>query len=327
MLISKELENEIVESTIPSKTLKQWIKDNNHKFQCGELASLIYNSESLLMRNRVNLMNKMLFELNRLGSESCSDDVKVEIDTAVVNINSLLEDVYEAMSIRKGTNNRVIKFTRLTECTDTEERIIDSIETLEKLVEVRGYRLANNSVTIINTASSDEIMWVGLDDSFQIKSCMRIDTDGDEDSDNGGYRNLFIDIPMECNIGDVVTICGDEEHKRYVVCSSNIMPDNIKKDCDYYDCCVTVIPEDLLDSESNKSYREQINDILSKRIRNMDETDKTEGTYKGTSKTNGTDGTDRGSEDNKVLARDSVTELDLISVYHEHISTVLVEKA
>jgi hypothetical protein len=164
-----------------------------------------------------------------------------------------------------------------------------SLNNIKRIINNDGNTLYNNNLTIISLKDSKELAYIRLNDDLQV-----IDYSVPEDNkmiETSKLQSYFVDIPMEFEIGDIVVVAGDPE--RYVVCYDNVIPDNLKKKCDFMDSCITVVPESILDK--NKSYKQQINDILASRIREIQ------------------------------FYRDA-EQLDIISKYHEHICITLVEK-
>jgi hypothetical protein len=101
----------------------------------------------------------------------------------------------------------------------------------------------------------------------------------------------YVDIPMKFSIGDKIKIHGEQE--AWVVCYDNEIPEQLKDKCDFFDSCVTAVPESVLDS--SRDYKEQIEEIIKNRIPDVQY-------YK------------------------EEVPLDIIEEHHTHISITLVER-
>ena len=304
--VSQSIQDRVVKETIPSQTLRNWISEHKHRLSVAELVSLINNSSEMLLNHKRTLMGVIL--------EDLTADIKwVEEDTAIEesdreeyirgisddisNIEIILEEMQSALDMQYGDINKVLMFSILS-LDNEEDKVAKSLNAIETIINKNGYRMENKYANVIDIYTSEIVQCILFNDRFEMTNCYN-------PNHCNAYANTYIDIPIEYKVGDIVVECKGSNNKsdkeRFVVCASNILPEHLKQKSDYFDSCVTVIPENVLDMESNKSYVEQIDAILSKRIQSLD------------------DGESEGGN--------NVTDVDIISMFHEHISIVNVEKA
>lgn len=265
--------DDIINKVIKSSTVKDWIEQTNKEFTVGEIASLVINSSE-------SLLDKELF-ITRLAVDNPSD----------LELNNLQNEINAAKLAWESDETTVIVVNN----DEGDSFIIKDLKTLKA---INKADLASVYVELINIYTGHVVMTVYINDSLEITD---FHTASNAPLKKSKYSDLYVNIQGVFKVGDVVKIVGRDD--RFVVCSSDFIPDNLINNCDFFDSCVTVIPEDVLDAGID--YKEQIDNILSQRIHEIDR------------------GENADTDNNISL---EVNSLDTISVYHEHVNITLVEK-
>lgn len=269
------MNKEVLEKVIKSKTIRQWVEDTKHEFSESEQISLVFNSD-LTLDEKGTILEDI--------SSDFSKESKDEIDKILANI-SWVQLAYSGFYI-----SYALLFTVEDEYS-IENRCI---KTLDKFIEMLNDKSLSknnkyeNRLEIIDLNTSKTVAYITLNDKNEV-----IDYALSNESQlvKSEIQNSYVDIDYKFDRGDIVSIVGSDE--RYVVCYINDISEELKKDCDWFDSSVAVIPESVLDSD--KDYKEQIEEILKNRLERIN----SDGDY---------------------------ADLDIISKYHEHINITLIEK-
>lgn len=300
----------IVEKTIPSKTIKDFLVKTNHEFSVSELVTLIHNSDKSVwhkMALLTYLRTALLIPEDSPYEEDAENIWVLYTEYAymlkLLGLNTPPAEAENTPNIKRTYNDYIefkdrldtnstqtaIMFEVKMDDMNTEEvRCVNNIETLRELCTGNEFILSSNTIKIVDLKDSSTLYYVKIQDDFTPIDFLY----GDKPHTNIDFSGTWVDIPIKFEIGEKVRIHGDETNQAYVVCYDNKVPSEFKGNLDIMDTCITVIPEDKLDK--NRGYKEQIDAIISNRIKDLD--------------------------------GESTGELDILSLYHEHISTIFIER-
>lgn len=227
--------NSLVETFIPSKTVKQYIYDNNWHFSDADWATIIYNSEYLH-----DYKLKVLSDLAKITS---NENLKTEINERIAFDNEaferfcdnegciyvvMLDDEIAAIcnkasvayekGCQYGANFTIEKYHIITSATEgLTMRITD---TFFSPIDMKVYeqKLApNDNVPPLSAIRFDEN---GCVMSYWSSETNIEDAEKIEGNSPKRFEYIFIDVPNPFDEGDVVSIVG--EKGAYYVMTSHI---------------------------------------------------------------------------------------------------------
>lgn len=237
--------NKLVIGIIKSDYIKDCIAKNNTQFTYEEQIAIILNSTEELSTKR-NLLQLYLE----------SDDVKNNLRTNYINdIQKIIDEIGKINEYIYGEDDNIVLIYR----NDTGIYCSKKLSTLlEKIKEQLDGSCIE--VDIYDVNSVEEIGCVIVDENSRVEKYSLANAVDSE------LYNYFITVPNDLHIGDVVSTVGSDD--RFIVVSNPIAPNKFKGNLNYDDASVVVIPINLLSTD--KDYKEQIEEIYTDRINNIE---------------------------------------------------------
>lgn len=234
--------NQLAINTISSDYIKNYLTKVNHKFTLEEQITIIFNSE-LDFNAKIELYNKYLSQIKdeelKIKIESITCNMEVILDA----LNGLVPDyvlLYEDEWDTKACRN--IKDLRTNISCNIDSTLcinICDLNTSKIVVSV----IVNKEYTPIHYELPDESKWV-----------------------YSGLGDLYVNIPNDIHVGDIVSIHGDEIGTEYIVIGDSDIPKELIDNCCYtVDVGVAIIPKDVIQKD-DRTYREIIESIIKNRI-------------------------------------------------------------
>jgi hypothetical protein len=293
-----ELNNKAIE-TINSKHLKEYLKSVNKVFTPEEQITIIYNSD-------LTLLEKENIFIEYLCNGEIEDwfNSEEEMQQFRFKINKIIRSIHLITNLI-NMDSTVIIFDDPLQYNNSCAKNLKAIQDIYKKADEKSKEEdklydADSQISIVHLDTSSILAWAELNKKGEVirydfveEAIKNLITDDIIDKIQSGLEDKYVDIPNDFKIGDIVIVCDDEEHKEYVVTAESDLPDTLRDISDYsVDASVTVVPKQYFNND--KSYKEQVEDIIKNRIDNF-----------------------------KSGAKD---DLDIITVYHEHIHVTLLEK-
>lgn len=257
--------NDAVIDTFISDYIKNYLISTKHEFLLEEQVTIIYNSSLSLMNKYEMLKERLLSTLEKSNNENKQYSYKMDMNELRKQIIQLMDNIVTISQVEMHNNKRYTvcfmdpilnEYNCATSLGSLLSRYTD---------EDTRRKLASQRFTIVDSINSVVKAVISIDESFKIKGFTILD-----ESMQVELGNKYTKIPNDIDVGDVVTISGDTEHRKYVVVS---VPNMLKALEDEYtytdDASIEVIPIEVL-SEVGKSYKYQIDDVISARINNVD---------------------------------------------------------
>ena len=237
--------NKLVIGIIKSNYIKDCITKNNTQFTYEEQIAIILNSteELSIKRNLLQLYLESEDVKNSLRKDYISDIQKI-----VNEIGKINEYIY-------GEDDNIVLIYK----NDTELYCSKKLSTLlEKIKEQLNNKCIE--IGIYDISSVEEVGYIIVDENSKMEKYSLANA---VDSD---LYNYFITVPNDLHIGDIVSTVNSDD--KFIVVSNPITPNKFKGNLNYDDASVVVIPISLLSTD--KDYKEQIEEIYTERINNIE---------------------------------------------------------
>jgi hypothetical protein len=293
-----ELNNRAI-GTIKSKHLKEYLHSINKVFTPEEQVTIIYNSD-------LTLLEKEQTFIEYLCNGEIEDWFKSEdeLNQFRIKINKILKGITLFNNLL-NMQSTVIMFDDPLQYNNTCARNIKDIQNIYKKAsekeesEDKLYD-ADRQISLIHLDTSTIIAWAEINSNAEVvrydfvdEALKQLIGEKSIDKIKSGLEDKYVDVPNDFKVGDVVTVCGSQENTEYVVTAESELPEHLRDISDYsVDASVTVVPKQYF--KGDKPYKEQVEDIIKEKVANFK---------------NG-----------------SIDDMDIITVYHEHIHLTLIEK-
>lgn len=257
--------NDAVIDTFISDYIKNYLIETKHEFLLEEQVTIIYNSSLNLLDKYEMLKERLLSTFEKPDSKDKKYSSKMSVNELRTQIVQLMDNIVTVSQVEMHNNGKyVVCFMDplLDECNCATS--LGSLLTRYTDSDTQR-KIASQRLTIVDSANSEVKAVIGIDESFKIKGFTILD-----ESMRVELDDKYIKIPNDLDIGDIVTINGDTEHRKYVVVSIPNILQALEDEYTYLeDTSIVVVPIEVLDN-TKESYKEQINNIITTRITNVD---------------------------------------------------------
>jgi hypothetical protein len=287
--------NDIAIGTIQSEHLKEHLKKEKKIFTPEEQVTIIYNSD-LTIDEKEDILIKYLCN-GEVEDWFDSDD---EVNDFRIKVNKIIKSIYLFRNLI-NMDSTVIMFDDALQYNKSCAKDLSVIKEKYRIAKEKDDRLVDldTQITLIHIDTAAILAWAEINESgdvirydFVRENIESLITPGCMEKVTSGLEDKYVNIPNDFNVGDIVTICNDITHKRYIVVADSKLPEQLQKSSDYsVDASVMIIPEECLTND--KRYKEQIDNIIKERIEKLN----------------------NGEQD-----------IDVITKEHEHVHVTLLEK-
>lgn len=262
--------DKIIESVIPSTTVKTWIYETEHKFEFNEILSLIWNSNN-------NLKTKLQI-LQEFNNEEFLIEYGIRnTNILVARLTSIIDTIQHVIEFAYSSNAGYVvrlSYNSIDDIENSEENniVVGNMTILKETLKDKDIECAIGDVRVdlidINNGDVHIEYYLTEDNEpydFQIVSNLC-------KFENKWYMVLrkpweldsYIELPVNFHMGDKVKLCDTEEV--YVVCNGNVPCKNDGTNLDITDTSIMVIPEETFDK--GKDYKQQLLDEDKEDIKN-----------------------------------------------------------
>lgn len=260
--------NLIAINTITSTYIREYLKRIKHQFTLEEQLTIIYNSDLSLNRK-----TELYTEYLKSGID-LEDNIRKSVKRLIAR-NVWIEDILD------GTDYTVLIY---------RDRNTDNLYCAKNIYKLKESNVIEEypaTLEVHNIQKPGIICYVNIDKDGEPTDYDVVNKENIEDT---GLENKYVEIPNDIKVCDTIKVSNDNIQEEFIVVADSNIPDTIKENgADYFDASIVVVPKYIF-TDTDKTYKEQIDEIVSKRINNLN------------------DG------------------LDIISSSHEHIHLTVVEK-
>lgn len=229
-------------NSIESQDVRDYLIKIGHEFSINEQITLFYKSDKTL-QDKIDFIKT----LSNINSEC-----KLIADEALNTIYKL-QEVVSADNIALQFSYTEDKFNKETVC-------VKNIATVKSYIEKYNVKLSNGIISVIDLNCGERIGDIYINDAFEIVEINIYDIDS-------SVFFSYVDIPNDFKSGDVVKV--HNWQVPYVIIGDSQIPEHLKKDCDWFDSTLEVVPESQF-SGTRDTYKEQIDNIISERIHDIE---------------------------------------------------------
>lgn len=254
--------DKIIESVIPSTTVKNWICETKHKFEFSEILSLIWNSD-LNLKEKLQTLQKLksLDSLKEYGIKNPN--------TAIRRLNYIINDVQSVIDFAYELDNGYVVelsyyYIDDIECEEYKSIVVENMTTLKKILKSKDIECAIGDavVNLIDLSTGDvHVKYYLTEDNEPYDFRLLSNTCRFKDNCYMALHkpwelDSYIKLPVDFHIGDRVKLYNKEEI--YIVGCDNTPYDDVNKSLDVVDTNLMVIPEEVFDKD--KDYKQQLLD-------------------------------------------------------------------